>query len=259
MTENDEHWFQMELNPKRARVVTGLSVVIHSSNTTAIVRGQTLQIFVKCENSTSVHFIQSYSITESDEYKQWLELSINLTSLPCSTSSQCCFSAHFSGDSSLLDTLLVAYDYGKHWGLSVARTTVQKRATDSIANKTLLSSYNASEINCSMHSVFLNFVNDLPIFDPTQVTVISPNRNGVQLTFCYGSCTTEYFAPPENVNSTTRRHFMDHLLQDENNPIPGPCCVPDVIENDEMLISDLDEHLIELYTFPQVATCKCSV
>ena len=259
MTDNDEHWFQMELYPKEAREVTGLSVVVHTSNTSAITRGETMHIFVKCENSTAVHLVRSYSVTESDEHEQWLELSINITSLPCSTSGECCFSAHFSGSLSSLDTLLVVYDYGEYWGLEAARTTVQKRATENIANKTLLSNYKASGINCSVQSVFLNFVPDLPIFDPTLVTVVYPNSIGVNLTFCFGLCNAGYITPPENVNTTTRRHFIHHLLQDVNNTIPGPFCVPDVIENDEMLISDLGQNLVEMYTFPQVATCKCSV
>ena len=80
------------------------------------------------------------------------------------------------------------------------------------------------------------------------------------MTYCFGLCNVEYLTPATfNISTATRQDLINYLLQDVDNPIPGPSCVPDKIENDEIIISDSDGDVVEMYSFPQVATCKCSV
>lgn len=257
--ENDEYQFQMDLPPMRtSRIVKALSVVVHYTSTSAIMRDQVMEIFVRCENTTAVHHIRSYTVSDTDKLKEWLELSINTTSIPCTASEQCSFLAQITGESSSLDTFLVVYDYSQYGGLEGgAHATVQKRTADGIANKTLLSDYQTSEINCSVHSIFLNYATELRIYGTQQV--IYPSRVGINMTYCYGSCIPEYLTPPVNISSAERIHFLHHLLKDINIPIQGACCVPDVMENDNLLIANPNGEVIELQTFPQVVTCKCII
>lgn len=252
----DEYQFQLDLFPiETKRIVTSVSVVIHIPSNSTGVQGQETQLYVKCENQTALQPIQFYIAKELGE---WLELNINTTSMPCSTSKECIFFVKVLGDPSELDTILVVYDYTKLGGFeSDIHTTLQKRSTGAIANKTLLRDLQAGGVNCSVQHVFLNYRTELHIFDATQ-TVISPNNIGINMSYCYGACDSNYTLPA-NITSVERFHCFRNILQDIRTPIPGVCCVPDEIENDELIISSMNGELIELKTFPQVLSCKCII
>ena len=254
--------FQMKLSPEATYgTVQRVSVVFHASNSSAIVRGQVVDISMRCENSTAVHFLRTYTVAESDEAKEWLELNINTSTIPGSFSDNCTFSAEITGNCSSLDAILVVYDYVKHSGfgiLEMASEAVEKRSAGEHRNRTLLSEYLALGINCSVHSVFLNFATDFRVF-PDSITVISPNSLGVNMTFCFGACNPVFAAPPLNINSTDRRHFISPILQSPAGPTPRACCIPDKIEHDSLMILNVALELVTIQTFPKVATCKCVI
>lgn len=256
MADNDEYQFQLDLFPMETkRIVTSVSVVIHIFSNSTGVQGQGMQIYVKCENHTDLQPIQFYI---ANELSEWLELNINTTNMLCSTSKKCVFFVKFLGDPSVLETILIVYDYTKLGGLeSDMPTALQKRSTGGIANKTLLRDLQAGGINCSVQHVFLNYRTELHLFDETQ-KVISPNNIGINMSYCYGGCDSN-FTLPTNITSVERVHCFRNILQDIHTRIPGVCCVPDEIEDDELIISSMNGELIELTTFPQVLSCKCII
>lgn len=245
----------MDLFPTETkRIVTSVSVVIHFHSNSTGVQGQEMQLYVKCENQTALQPIQFYIAKELSE---WLELNINTTSVPCSTSKECIFFVKILGDPSVLETILIVYDYTKLGGFeSDIHTTLQKRSTG-VANKTLLRDLQAAGINCSVQHVFLNFHTELRIFDATQY-VISPNNIGVNMTYCYGICDSNYTLPA-HITSLERFHCFQNILQDIHTPISGACCVPNEIENNELIISHMNGEFVELITFPEVLSCKCII
>ena len=259
MAEHDEVYFQINLPPKRrSGTLIGLSIVVHVSSAGTLTQGQVLQFLMTCDNSTTTFRpIESYTTNESDEDKEWLEILINSTGL-LPASHECSFFTHIAGNASSLDAILVQYDYCPYGGLDIdtLKNRVQKRRAVASVNKTLLSDYEASGTNCSVQSIFLAYDDDIPLrlFDEA-VYVFAPNNVGINMTFCYGSCES---TPPFNMTSATRRHFINHLLQDENVDIPGVCCIPNTIEYDDMLILD-QYNVVSMLTFPQVTTCKCII
>lgn len=251
---NDEYQFQLTLLPMaNTRIVKSVSVVIHFPHNSTRDQGREIQLYVKCENLTAVQPIQFHTVNGTSK---WIELGIKATRIPCSTTDECVFFVKISGDPSALETILIVYDYAKFGGFE--SDTLEKRSTDYIANKTLLTDLQANGINCSVNSVFLNYATELRIFDGTQ-EVISPNSIGINMTYCYGTCDLDYTLPA-NLTSAERVHFLHNLLQDvQHTPLLGACCVPDEIENDDLLISSMNGQVIELQTFPQVVSCKCMI
>ena len=251
----------MELLPE---VVSGplrsASVVFHASYSGAIVTGKGFHVYKRCENSTTNNLLQSYTATEVDETKEWLELSINLSYLPCSDTEKCIFSAQTTGNCSLLDAILVIYDYSEHGDFDISRLvskTIEKRSAASERNRTLLSEYTTSEVNCSVQSVFLDYATDFPVF-PEHIAVLAPSSIGVNMTFCFGIC---YPLPvitfPFDINGKKRHNLVNSFIGRVYGPTPRVCCIPDTIEHDGLMVFDSVSELVELQTFPQVKTCHC--
>lgn len=243
----------MELLPEATSGnVNRMIIVFHAEDNCTMVQGLVIDILVSCKNLTAPHFLFSYNTTELDETKEWLELSMNMTEIPCSLSEKCIFSAHIPGNCTFLDAMLIVYDFSPYEGITIG--SVKKRSTNS---NTLLSVYQDAKLNCSVQSVFLNYRNEFPLFADESMSVISPNSTGMNMTFCYGICSDLYLEQPLNISSTTRRHFISDILQDLNATIPLSCCVPDIIEYQEMIINVKNE--LSLQAFPQVTKCQCVV
>ena len=235
--------------------VNGMTLVFHVSNNYTMVQGLIIDTFVSCENLTASHFLFSYNTTELDETKEWLELSINMTGIPCSLSEKSIFSAHIPLNCTFLDAMLIIHEFSPYGGITIsALTSLKKRST---INNTLLSVYQDEKLNCSVQSVFLNYMNQFPVLAYESISVISPNSTGMNMTFCYGICNELFLEQPLNMSSTTRRHFISDILQDLNATIPFSCCVPDIIEHQEMIVKRRNQIYME--AFPQVTKCQCVI
>lgn len=248
----------MELLPESVSgPLRGASIVFHASNSSAIEEGQVIHIHKRCaESSTANHLLLSYTVTESDEQTEWLELSINMNFYPCSYSENSIFSAQTTGNCSSLDAILVLYDYSQHGGINIhglASKTVEKRLATDESNRTLLSEYTANGVNCSVQSVFLDYDTDFPLF-PESVLVISPGITGVNMTFCFGACNQVPTLPFDKI-SPERLHMIGSITETGC----GVCCVPDQFESESLIVFNEDKQIYELQSFPQVKTCKCVI
>ena len=231
-----------------------MTIVLHVANTTPILQGEIIDIFIACENVTVQYPLLSYITTEFDGSKEWLELSLNMTAMPCSPSEMHVFFVRVTGNCSSIDALLVVYDYRPHGGIDLERfSSFNKRST---LNNTLLSVYQDAGVNCSVQSVFLNYRHEFPVFDES-TTVISPNSVGINMTFCYGVCDELSHLTSLNMSSTTRRHFISDISHDMNSPIPKSCCIPDIIEHESMIVAKKD--VLTMEAFPQVVKCHCVI
>ena len=259
VSDTSELVFEMKLFPEAtSEVLRNAYIVFHASNSSAIVEGQVINISLRCETSATFHLLQSHTVTVEDEAEDWLELSLDMSSLPWPSSENCTFSAHTTGNCSSLDALLALYDYSEHGGLdirSLVSNTVEKRSAGDGTNKTLLSEYTASGLNCSVQSIFLDYATGFPVF-PRSIVVISPNRVGINMTFCFGTCSPVSAALPLNITSTERRLFV---MQAASGPTPRACCVPDQIEHESLMIFDEELELVSIQSFPQVVTCHCVI
>ena len=251
-------YFEMEVLPEAvSRPSSSGSIVFHASNSSAIVEGNVIQLYKRCENSTTNNLLQSYTVTELDETKEWLEISIDMSSLPCPYTEKCIFSAQTAGNYSSLDALLVIYDYKKHGVFDITglvSKTVEKRSAASGRNKTLLSEYTENGVNCSVQSVFLNYATDLPIF-PDPIVAISPNGNGLNITFCLGTCNP--VAP--DINRPERYQFFSSIIDETSGPTPRICCIPDKIEHYDLIVYNTVVEIVDLESFPQVKSCHCVI
>ena len=251
--------FQFQIRKITSQTVLGVSIVVHASTTGAIIPGLVINLFMGCNNSTSVHLIHSYTTNESDAEKEWLELNPNISGMPSSIIIQCSFSINIAGNSSSLDAILVLYDYSPYERTDIyMQKTVQKRTAD-VLNRTLLSDYIGD--NCSVHSVYLRYGEEFPIgtFDRAE-RVISPDPTGINITFCTGECNFEYSTQAVNITNPKRWHFMGDMSRNVNSTtLPKVCCIAETFQPRNLIVSDRDAAQISMHTFPQVTKCKCII
>lgn len=224
-------------------------------------KGQNIEISVSCGNSTTFTPIQSYTVSKSDEEKEWLELSINKDSVSCSATEKHTFSAQVSNNAGTLSAILVIYDYSESGIRSLASSAViEKRAVKHDVNKTLLSDYVARSVNCSVQSVFLNYAADLPLF-PETVKIAYPNSIGLNMTFCFGLCNMETISTdfPPNLTNVKRHHFFNSAITKGDGFSKKACCTPKDIRYDNLMIYDEVAGLYLMESLPQVTACHCLV
>lgn len=212
---------------------------------------------MSCGNSTTLDLILSYTVSESDEGKEWLELGIQNSLVTCSTQEKCTFSAQTTATSSLLDAILVVYDYSEHGGLGnlpIVSARAKKRSTSE--NKTLLSEYQSRDVNCSVHSVFLDYDSDFPIFNDQSIVVLAPNSDGINMTFCYGHCNLMPTSLPLDTVNIEREHIFGLLGSDFNE---RACCVPNDMKHEALIVFDEQQERFLLRSLPHVTTCHCVI
>ena len=268
--------FQFEINfpPTQSPLsLVCLSLVIYSTNSTVTIQGQQINLFVQCENTPGMNHINSYIFSE----KEWQENFFNLSSIPCSDSEKWDFFVQLE-NKNLNDsvyTMLVAYSYSLFGGFEATfDAAIQKRSSEA-SHRTTLHEIAETGSACTVHSIYLSF-DELQLLPETE-TVYSPDPYGINLTFCYGLCTQSLChrplcrqspcptpswqhtmcTPTNNIFNITRDHLFTLIAQDPNNSLPGPKCIPDEIENQELRsINKFD--MVKVYLFPTVKSCKCS-
>lgn len=255
---SDQFRFEINFAPVGpSQTLKALSLAVHSSSQNSATEEQVIKVVVKCEHSTLLHHINSYVISEANE---WSEFYINITYIPCSESEDWKFLIQVMEPPILLDDLhpiLIVYTYSKFGGFeNRLASSLQKRYSEGTFNRTTLSELRESGSSCSVHTTYFYFT-ELPILGADE-EIISPDPHGINLTFCYGTCSEPLpNNPSTNFVNVTRAQLLYHISQDENSLMPSSSCIPDKIENEMLLRYSHEDDLTQLRTFPRVTSCKC--